>query len=258
MLDKERFDVVCDMVVNSVATRDGIGTLSEKTLHSVLKNYYEPDSSKQEIKIGAKVADILNEAGVIEIQTRQFNKLRGKLGVFLPKHPVTIVYPIASCKWLCWIDETTGEVTPRRKSPKKGKPHQIFMELYKIKEYLNNPNLRLRIVMVEVEEYRFLNGWSKDRKKGSSCSDRIPIGLDDEINIDTVSDYSKMIPEELPEQFTTKDYSKIAKVPVALAQVSLNVMCSVGAINLVGKQGRLKLYERNYKLLTKNKSVSKQ
>lgn len=251
MVDKEQFALVCDMVVNSVATREGIGTLSEKTLHSVLKNYYEPDSSKQEIKIGAKVADILNDSGVIEIQTRQFNKLRGKLGAFLPEYPVTIVYPIASCKWLCWIDETTGEITPRRKSPKKGKPHQIFVELYKIKEFLNNPNLRLRIVMVEVEEYRFLNGWSKDRKKGSSCSDRIPIGLDDEINIGSVSDYSKMIPDELPEQFTTKDFSKIAKVSTSLAQVSLNVLCSVGAINLVGKQGRLKLYKRNYKLLQK-------
>lgn len=247
MVDKERFDTVCDMVVNSVAIREGIGTLSEKTLHSVLKNYYEPDSSKQEIKIGAKVADIFNEAGVIEIQTKQFNKLRGKLSAFLPKHPVTIVYPIASCKWLCWIDETTGEVTPRRKSPKKGRPQQIFVELYKIKEYLDSPNLRLRITMVEVEEYRFLNGWSRDRKKGSSCSDRIPIGLEEEITIDSVSDYRKMIPEELPEQFTTKDYSKIAKVSTSLAQVSLNVMCSVGAINLVGKQGRLKLYERSYK-----------
>ena len=100
--------------------------------------------------------------------------------------------------------------------------------------------------MVEVEEYRFLNGWSKDRKKGSSCSDRIPIGLEEEINIKSAADYGKMIPDELPEQFTTKDYSKIAKVSVTLAQVSLNVMCSVGAINLVGKQGRLKLYERNY------------
>ncbi|WP_455714143.1 hypothetical protein [Anaerosporobacter sp.] len=246
MVDKDRFDTVCDMVVNSVATREGIGTLSEKTLHSVLKNYYEPDNSKQEIKIGAKVADIFNEAGIIEIQTKQFNKLRGKLSVFLPKHPVTIVYPIACCKWICWIDETTGEVSPRRKSPKKGKPHQIFVELYKIKEYLDNPNLRLRIVMVEVEEYRFLNGWSRDRKKGSSCSDRIPIGLEEEITINAVSDYRKMIPKELPEQFTTKDYSKIAKVSITLAQVSLNVMCSVGVINFVGKQGRLKLYERGY------------
>ena len=246
MIEKERFIAVCDQVVNSVASREGIGTLSEKTVHSVLKNYYEPDTNNQEIKVGPKVADILNDTGIIEIQTRQFNKLRGKLTAFLPQYPVTIVYPIACCKWLSWIDESTGEVTPRRKSPKKGKPQQVFVELYKIKEHLNNPNLNLRIVMMEVEEYRFLNGWSKDRKKGSSCSDRIPIALEEEYVIESPADYSKLIPEELPMQFTTKDYAKHAKVSVTIAQVSLNVMCSIGTIDLVGKQGRLKLYEKKY------------
>lgn len=244
MKDNERFNTVCDRVTNSVASRDGIGQLSEKTLHSVLKNYYEPNEEKQEIKVGAKVADILNEVGIIEIQTRQFNKLRGKLEIFLQQYPVTIVYPIASLKWLCWVDETTGEVSPRRKSPKRGKPYQIFAELYKIKPYLINPNLNLKIAMVEVEEYRFLNGWSHDKKKGSSCSDRIPINLEEEISINKVEDYTVFLPEELPEQFTTKDYAKCAKVSITLSQVGINVMCSVGAIEMIGKQGRLKLYKR--------------
>lgn len=246
MIENERFIEVCDQVVNSVASREGIGTLSEKTLHSVLKNYYEPNLNNQEIKVGAKVADILNDTGIIEIQTKQFNKLRGKLSAFLPQYPVIIVYPIACCKWISWIDETTGEVTPRRKSPKKGKPQQAFVELYKIKDHLKDPNFNLRIVMVEVEEYRFLNGWSKDRKKGSSCSDRIPIALEEEITIESPSDYRKLIPEEIPKLFTTKDYAKFAKVPTKIAQVSLNVLCSVGTIDLVGKQGRLKLYKKNY------------
>ncbi|WP_167957108.1 hypothetical protein [Anaerosporobacter faecicola] len=243
MVDKKRFDEVCDYIIHSTATREGIGTLSEKTLHAVLKNYYEPDENCQEIKIGAKVADILNETGVIEIQTKQFNKLRGKLSIFLADYPVTIVYPIARTKWLCWIDETTGEISPKRKSPKKGKAHQIFLELYKIKEFLTNSNLALRVVLVEVEEYRYLNGWSKDRKKGSHCSDRIPVGLDEEIVIACIGDYGKFIPKNLIEPFTSKDFAKEAKIPVGLSQVALNVMCSVGVIRYVGKQGRLKLYD---------------
>lgn len=245
MQDNEKFHAICDLVVNSVTSRDGIGTLSEKTLHSVLKNYYEPDEKKQEIKVGAKVADILNEVGIMEIQTRQFNKLRGKLEIFLEQYPVTIVYPIPSTKWLCWIDETTGEVSPRRKSPKRGKPHQIFVELYKIKPFLRHPNLNFKIAMVEVEEYRFLNGWSHDKKKGSSCSDRIPIDLDQEISLDKVEDYTVFLPVDLPEQFTTKDYAKCAKISTTLSQVGINVMCSVGAIEMIGKKGRLKLYQRS-------------
>ena len=70
--------------------------------------------------------------------------------------------------------------------------------------------------------------------------------MEDEIIIESPYDYRKLIPDEIPSQFTTKDYTKYAKVSTAIAQVSLNVMCSVGTIDLVGKQGRLKLYQKNF------------
>ena len=56
---------------------------------------------------------------IIEIQTRQFNRMRGKLQAFLPLYPVTIVYPIPYEKWLIWIDEDSGELSKKRKSPKR-------------------------------------------------------------------------------------------------------------------------------------------
>ena len=67
-MDKELFINAC----KSDKCKKGIGTLSEKTLHSVLKNYFEPFSENHEIKIGNYVADIVGENGIIEIQTRQF------------------------------------------------------------------------------------------------------------------------------------------------------------------------------------------
>ena len=41
----------------------GIGELSEKSVHHFLKNYIEPDKSKQEVNLGygVGVADILRE-----------------------------------------------------------------------------------------------------------------------------------------------------------------------------------------------------
>ena len=42
---RERFEYALDQVVGKTHIRDGIGTLSEKTVHAVLKYYYEPDSS---------------------------------------------------------------------------------------------------------------------------------------------------------------------------------------------------------------------
>ena len=124
--------------------RIGIGTLSEKTLHAILKNTYEPDEDKQEIPIGRFYADIYADGEIIEIQTAQFNRMREKLAAFLPEYPVTIVYPIAKEKWLLWIDEETGEIKEKRKSPKKGNPYIGFPELYKIKMFLKILKLILK------------------------------------------------------------------------------------------------------------------
>ena len=94
--------------------RQGIGTLSEKTVHAVMKNYYAPDTDMHEIPIENFVADIFTGQEIIEIQTRAFYKMRRKLDAFLPLYPVTIVYPIPHIKWLSWIDEETGETSPKR------------------------------------------------------------------------------------------------------------------------------------------------
>lgn len=160
--------------------RQGIGTLSEKTVHAVMKNYYAPDTDMHEIPIENFVADIYTGQEIIEIQTRAFNKMRRKLDAFLPLYPVTIVYPIPHIKWLSWIDEETGETSPKRKSPKTGNPYMAFIELYKIRPYLSNPNLHLKLALLDMEEYRLLNGWSRDKKKGSERYDRIPVKFAEE------------------------------------------------------------------------------
>ena len=49
--------------------REGIGMLGEKSLHSALKYYYEPDETKHEIAFEGFFADIMNEDGITEIQT---------------------------------------------------------------------------------------------------------------------------------------------------------------------------------------------
>ncbi len=55
--------------------------------------------------------------------------------------------------------------------------------------YLDNPNLHLCLVLIDADEYRLLNGWSRDRKKGSSRFDRIPVELVDELYIGGPADY---------------------------------------------------------------------
>ncbi len=222
----------------------GIGTLGEKTLHAVLKQYFEPDTAKHEVKLGGYVADIINETGIIEVQTRQFDKLKGKLEFFLAQQDVTVVYPIAVTKWLIWVDPLTGEVTTRRRSPKRGTPCEVFYELYKIKSLLTHPRLRLCLVLLNLEEYRYLNGWSHNKKRGSSRCDRIPIEPVGEVILNSPADYALLLPEQLPAAFTTKDFAKVARLSPKASQAAVNVLCSVGTIARIGKKGRGYLYER--------------
>ncbi|MGB8452790.1 MAG: hypothetical protein WCD89_10690 [Anaerocolumna sp.] len=243
-MDLLSFQNACNKIIDNKREGNGIGTLGEKTVHAILKNYLVSDESCHEIKVGNFYADIVDENGIIEIQTRNFDKLRRKLNAFLEFSPVTLVYPIPHTKWLRWVNEETGEVSPPRKSPKTGTPYMIFPELYKIKNYLLHPNLHLHIILLNLEEYRLLNGWSKDKKKGSTRNDGIPTDLVEEVTIKNLTEYKKLIPECLPDTFTSKDYQKAAGLRISDASTALNILNYVGAVNRIGKKGRAYLYSR--------------
>ncbi len=82
---KRKFPEVREKLLGEERLRASIGTLSEKTTHMILKNYYEPDVDKQEIPIEGYVADIFTGQDIIEIQSAGFGKMRDKLEAFLPR-----------------------------------------------------------------------------------------------------------------------------------------------------------------------------
>lgn len=241
-MDQKQFLHSCETILGSTRERLGIGTYQEKTVHAVIKNYMEPDVTKQEQKIGEFVADICNEQGIIEVQTANFNTMRKKLSAFLLKYPVTIVYPVPYRKVLCWIDPETGELSEKRKSPKKGTPQMIFRELYKIRSFLQHPRLRIIIMLIHMEEYKLLDGWGKDKKNHASKYDRIPIALENEIILEQAKSYYQLIPNNLPEQYTTSDFAKKAGITVSDAQKALLLLTELGITLRVGKQKNAYLY----------------
>jgi len=222
-----------------------VGTLNEKTLHSALKHYFEPDTTNHEIMIGSNIADIVTEKGIIEIQTQSFEKLRSKLTEFLEISPVTVIYPLPRIKWLLWIDNKTGAVSKKRKSPKQGKIVDAIPELYKIKPFLTHRNFYLCIALVDMEEYRYLNGWSEDKKRGSTRCNRIPVEVVETTIFKSADDYQQFIPDDLPYRFTSRDYKEAVNRSIQISQTALNVLHHIGAVNRVGKQGNHFIYERS-------------
>jgi len=243
-MNADHFEQVLNDYQKSENPLKGIGTLQEKILHAILKRAYQDDDQNHEIKLNGYVVDIFAENKVIEIQTRQFNKLRNKLNALLPEYPVTIVYPIPYIKYLSWIDPLTGESTKQRKSPKQGTLYDSVSELYKIKMYLNHPELSIHLVFIDLLEYRLLNGWSDDKKKGSWRNDRIPLQYRHTIEINNRNDYHQFIPSDLNDTFTSKEFMKLSKTSKRITQLTLNILQSVNCIEVIGKQGRLNLYRK--------------
>ncbi len=241
-MDVNRFENIKNAFPGAQRERYGIGTLKEKTLHAILKDYYAPKKEMQEVKVDGFVADICTGKEIIEIQTAGLDKMRSKLEHFLPDYPVTIVYPIPKIKYLIWINEETGECSRPRKSTLKGSVYRAFYELYKIKPYLSHKNLHLCFPLLEVEEYRLLNGWSRDKKRGSCRYDRIPSALLDEIRFDGAADYRKLIPTDLPEPFTAKELGEAVKEKKEAAGRVLHILNYLNVVERCENKGRYYSY----------------
>ncbi len=243
-MDKDKF---LWAKLNNVATnreQNGVGTLSEKSVHAVLKAYFAAAPEQCEIKIGRMVADVFTGSEIYEIQTRAFNTMHKKLENFLPQYPVTIVHPVAATKQIIWINPQTGVLSKPHKSPIRGNIYMVFIELYRIRQYLQHNNLSICVVLLDIEEYKLLDGWSKDKKRGCTRLDKIPTNLISQTTLKTQADYAALIPPELPEQFVVKEFAKAAKIDNDLARLTLKVLQEIGVVEQTGKRVNAFVYQR--------------
>lgn len=226
----------------------GIGTQSERMLHAVLKYYFEPDEAWQEVRIDSHIADIYRpqDNRIMEIQTRDFGRLRDKLNAFLPDYKVTVVYPIAREKYIYWVDPETGEATGGKRSPKKGQPWEILKEIYRLPDQQMHPNLSFLPVMMDVNEYRLQDGVrSRDGKRGSHRLERMPYEMEEGFLLEMQEDYLALLGDLLMEPFTSKDFGKALKLRGMAVGQSLKTMERAGAIVRTGTgKNRSYIYER--------------
>lgn len=219
----------------------GIGTLKERTLHSTLKFWLEPDVTRHEVPIGGCVADIFDGERVIEIQTGSLYPLQKKLATLLPQVPVTVVVPLPREKWICWIDPATGERDEPHRSPKRGRFLDALPELGWVKEFWEFKGFSVRLLLIDMEEWRLQDGWGRDGKRGSHRADRVPLAVAEEYTLTSLADVAALLPP-LPQPFTRKDFAKVlGKRGVAMSR-ALRFLEEIDLVRRVGKQGNTILY----------------
>ncbi len=222
---------------------DGIGTLSEKLLHRMLKLYVEPDPEKHEIPVLGSVADVLRDGEIIEIQTHSFEKLVPKLKRFLPEYRLTVVHPLVESLYISYVDRESGELLKRRKSPKCDRVNRAACELYKIADFIPNPNLSIKLLFLNFEDVRYKTDKKAWQKPSENIVERIPLSVAREITLSSPKDYRVFLPSALPSTFFAKDIERLTGLDPRRAHNTLTLLLSLGIIEKKGKEGRSYLYE---------------
>ena len=238
-MDEASFAAACRAVQETGRADQGVGTLGEKTLHAVLKRMIEPDTSRHEVKLGRYTADVLNEHGVFEVQTRNLHKLKPKLMALLPYYPVTVVVPVVETKWLLVMDPETGELKDRRKSPKRGRAAAILPDLAYLKPMLQDRNLSFLLVRLEGEELRML---TPGKRHPATPLEFVPTRFLGTVVLKTGEDYAALLPRDLPDEFTARELAKALGLPAGQGSAAANVLCHMGAIRRAGVRGKAYLY----------------
>lgn len=236
---------ICESVQTETHLRPGIGTYQEKTLHWILKKYFSDDPSEQEVSLCGFVADIYDGHQITEIQTSGLSSMKKKLEAFLSFCPVTIVYPVAGNKRVFWIDPVSGETSEGRRSPRRGIPADVIPEMVFLLPYLLHPGLTIRTVVLDLEEYRMLDGRrSADRKRGSSRLERVPVDITAVYDFCQPNDFLPLIPFSPGDTFTAAELFSSLKFRGGARRRSayIKVLKTVGILQRVGKRGNAFLY----------------
>ena len=226
-----------------MSARSQVGTLREKPLHAALKRWYAQDGDRIEEPVDGFVIDLVRDGLLIEIQTRGFSSMKRKLAKLLDGHAVHVVHPIAVEKWIVKIDEA-GDVTSRRKSPKRGAAVDLFAELVSFPSLIAHLNLTLEVLLIREEEVRRFDGNKAWRRKGWVIEERRLLEVVDRLVVDSPEALGSLLPAGLPRDFTTADLAHALGRRRRLAQQMAYCLRQVGVIEMVGKVGNAVAFSR--------------
>lgn len=208
-----------------------INTFNETPLHKGLKEWAAGPGAAFEVPLEGYIIDAVVGGVLIEVQTRNFGKMRAKLQKLVESYPVRLVHPISHEKWILRVNPE-GERLSRRKSPKRGRIEGVFEELVTFPQLMAERNFSLEVVMVQEEEVRVVDGkkHGRRRRRDFTRGERRLVSVLESKRFAVPRDMAGLIPESVEEPFTTSDIAKGCKLPRFMAQKMAYCLREMGAI----------------------------
>jgi hypothetical protein len=218
--------------------------LVEKSLHLALKQWYSRPGDILEVSINNHIVDILRGDQVIEIQTSNFSAIRKKLEFLLNRYSVHLVHPISEKKWIIRIDSIEKTQLSRRKSPRKGRVEDLFLELVYMPLLIKNPDFSLEVLLINSEEILINDGLGSWRRNRWSIHERKLLNVVEKFVFSNPTDFLSLLPTSLAEEFTTKDLARELRLNIRIAQKMMYCLRLLNVIKIIGKRGRATLYSK--------------
>jgi DNA-directed RNA polymerase specialized sigma24 family protein len=215
--------------------------VGETSLHEAVKRWYAQPGDRLEAWVDGYLIDIVRGDQLIEIQTGNFSAIKAKLKNLVRRHPVRLVHTIAHTKWIVRLD-TRGRRVSRRRSPRRGRVEDLFLELVYIPHLMEEPKFSLEALMVHSEEELIDDGRGSWRRRRWSVNDRRLLDVVGRAAFSAPADLRKLLPEALPEEFTTRELAEGLRLRAGIAQKMTYCLHHMGVLDTIGKRGRARLY----------------
>ena len=219
-----------------------INTYNETHLHRTLKNLYSQEDAVQEMALEGFVCDIYTPDGrIIEIQTAHIAALKQKIHALLPKHPITIVYPIIKNAYIRMLN-ADGSVRSYRKSPKHGHFFQLFKELYALIPYLDHRNFNITVLFIDCEIIKIDDKKGRSRYKHPRIIDKKLLQIHKTETIQSIDDLCAPVLKNLPNLFTSQEVRRLS--PARYASYAISFLKKAQKITYCTKAGRYHVYKK--------------
>lgn len=233
------------MQENRADLRDGIGLLGEKWQHQIIKRYLTEDPAEHECRLSGTrfVSDVRAGNDIYEVQTGSFAPMVRKLERYFsdPALTVSVVHPLPAVRYLSWMDPATGEIGKARRVAGKRDPLLLLPALYPLIPFLpqlSAGRLSFRLLLLEVQDFKLLDGRTRDRKGGATRLERVPTGLVDDLTFSAPPDLAALLPETLPDPMTVAEFSRATGLRGVDAYSAVRVLLALGIFADAGRKGR--------------------